>query len=149
MATLPDILAAYDWGHHPEGLLFVETDRDAHRTSGHWLYHDGAASVFHRVLNSDELWFVHAGRLLLHVLEPGGGLHTLRLGTDLSNGERPRHVVPRGLWQAAELPPGEPWAFGTCVCAPPFTFDRSFEIADIAPLTAGWPEHEALIRRLT
>ncbi len=149
MTTLEAVLAAYDWYDHPEGPKFVETDRDPHRTSGHWLYSGGAVSVFHRVLDSDELWYIHRGSLMVHVLEPGGSLTTLRLGTDIAQGERPRHVVPRSLWQAAELPPGGSWAFGTNVCAPPFTFEGSFELAKQATLLAEWPAHDALIRRLT
>ena len=149
MVTLAEILAAYDWYDHPEGPRFVETDRDLHRTSGHWLYADGAVSTFHRVMDSDELWFIHSGRLLLHVLEPDGRVRTTALGTDLAAGESPRGMVPQGLWQAAELPPGEPWAFGTCVCAPPFTFEDSFEHAGADALLERWPQHAGLIRRLT
>jgi len=149
MPTLDEILAAYDWYDHPEGPRFVETDRDQHRTSAHWLYMDGAVSVFHRVSDSDELWFIHEGRLLLHMLEPDGRVRTRLLGTDLAAGERPRWSVPRGLWQAAELPPGESCAFGTCVCAPPFTFEGSFELAETDSLLSQWPQHEDLIRRLT
>jgi hypothetical protein len=35
---IDDILAAYDWFDHPDGPKFVETHRDEHRTSGHWLF---------------------------------------------------------------------------------------------------------------
>lgn len=149
MATLEEVLGAYDWYDHPEGVRFVETERDPHRTSGHWLYAPGTTSVFHRVVDNAELWYVHHGRLLLHVLEPGGAATTLRLGTDVARGERPQHVVPVGSWQAAELPADTSWAFGSVVCAPPFSFDESFEIASRDVLLGGWPEHAALIRRLT
>ena len=149
MAELEEVLAAYDWYDHPEGAKFVETHRDNHRTSGHWLYADGAGSIFHRVLDSAELWYIHQGSLLIHVLNPDGSLDTLRLGNDIAAGERPSHVVPTGLWQASELPPGTPWAFGTVVCAPPFNFGDNFQLAQPDTLLPNWPAHEQLIRRLT
>ncbi len=149
MATLDEIRAAYDWYDHPEGIKFVETDRDSARTSGHFLYMDGAASAFHRVVDNAELWYLHQGRLLIHVLGPDGALTTHRLGMDLAGGERPQHVVPVGAWQAAELPAGTPWAFGSVVCAPPFSFANSYRAAERADLLAHWPAHASLIRRLT
>jgi uncharacterized protein len=149
MPTLDEVLAAYDWYDHPEGIKFVETDRDPARTSGHFLYLPGTSSVFHRVVDNAELWYIHHGSLLLHVLEPGGALTTHRLGSDVAGGERPSHVVPVGIWQAAELPHETPWAFGSVVCAPPFSFEHSYQEAERGPLLAGWPEHASLIRRLT
>ncbi len=149
MPTLEEILTAYDWYDHPEGIKFVETDRDPARTSGHFLYMDGAASAFHRVVDNAELWYLHHGRLLIHVLGPEGSLTTHRLGMDVAAGERPQHVVPVGTWQAAELPAGTTWAFGSVVCAPPFSFEESYQAANRASLLAEWPEHAATIRRLT
>ena len=66
---IDDILAAYDWFDHPEGIKFVETHRDAHRTSGHWLLLPGVFSSFHKVGNNEELWLIHLGRVLVHVFE--------------------------------------------------------------------------------
>ena len=145
---LGDILRSYGWYDHPEGPKFVQTHRDEHRTSGHWLFLPGVFSAFHRVLNSEELWLIHMGRLLVHVLEPGGGHRLLRLGTDFEAGERPVVTVPLGYWQAAEMVDGTPYAFGTNVCAPPFSFGE-FEMADQADLLRQFPSHEALLLRLT
>ncbi len=145
---LDDILSAYGWYDHPEGPKFVQTHRDEYRTSGHWLFLPGVFSAFHRVLNSEELWLIHEGRLLVHVIDPGGGHTILRLGTDIAAGERPVVTVPLGTWQAAEMAEGVPYAFGTNVCAPPFCFDE-LEIADRDELVREYPDHEDLIRRLT
>jgi predicted cupin superfamily sugar epimerase len=141
------ILAAYDWYDHPEGPKFVETHRDAYRTSGHWLFLPGVFSAFHRVLNNEELWIIHEGRLLVHVLDPRGAHHVLRLGTDLACGERPVVSVPVGHWQA-ELPEGAPFAFGTNVCAPAFSFEQ-FVAEDREALLRDFSAHADLVRRLT
>lgn len=145
---LEEILSAYEWYDHPEGPKFVETHRDRYRTSGHWLFLPGVFSTFHKVHNSEELWLIHAGRLLLHVLDPDGRYRLLSLGTDFKTGERPVWSVPKGCWQAAEIPEGVPYAFGTNVCAPAFSFDK-LETARRDVLTRKFPEHKDLILHLT
>ena len=72
----------------------------------------------------------------------------MRLGTDFTAGERPVITVPAGHWQASEIPEGTPFAFGTNICAPPFSFDE-FCIADREELLIKFPEHSDLITRLT
>jgi predicted cupin superfamily sugar epimerase len=67
---------------------------------------------------------------------------------DLAAGERPVIVVPQGHWQAAEVPPGVPYALGSNVCAPGFSWD-SFELGDRPALIEAYPEHRDLIMRLT
>ncbi|MBN2388484.1 MAG: cupin domain-containing protein [Anaerolineales bacterium] len=148
MTTIDDILAAYDWYDHPDGPKFVETHRDDYRSSGHWLFLPGAFSSFHKVINNEELWLIHTGRLLIHTLAPDGTHHILCLGTDIGAGECPVLSVPAGFWQAAELPDGTPFAFGTNVCAPAFSFEQ-FSIATQEDLLRHYPDHAALIMRLT
>lgn len=145
---LKELLASYEWLDHPDGPRFVETHRDRFRTSGHWLFLPGSFSSFHRVTNAEELWLIHAGRLFVHVLTPTGEHRLVRLGVDVRSGDKPVAVVPAGHWQAAELPDGVPFAFGTNVCAPPFSYD-AFAIAERETLLAEYPGHEALVRRLT
>ena len=145
---IDDILAAYEWYDHPDGPKFVETHRDQYRSSGHWLFLPGAVSWFHKVLNNEELWLIHAGRLLVHVLDPDGTHRILRLGIDHAAGERPVVTVPAGHWQAAEIPEGTPFAFGTNVCAPPFSFEK-FYVARREDLLREFPNHVDLITRLT
>lgn len=144
-ARLTHLVERFDWYHHPEGMLFFETDRSEQRTCGHWLFQRGAVSKFHRVKDSDEIWVVQEGRLLVHVLNPSGGLDHYTLG--FGPGEHATLTVPAGYWQAAELAPGESYAFGTNVCAPPFTFEGSLELAD-STLAERFPDHSALIERL-
>jgi len=145
---LDDILAAYDWFDHPDGCKFAEVYRDAYRTCGHWLYLPGAFSSYHKVCNNEELWLIHAGRALVHVLDPGSAHHVLRLGLDLAAGERPVVTVPANHWQATEIPEGTPFAFGTNVCAPPFFYEE-FAMAHREDLLREYPQHADLILRLT
>ena len=142
------ILKAYDWFDHPDGPKFVETHRDKYRTSGHWLFLPGSFSSFHKVNNNDELWLIHEGKLLLHLLGPDGRKSIIHLGMDLDSGETPVANVPIGYWQAAELPEKQAFAFGTNVCAPPFSFDE-FYIADRESLLTDYPNENELILRLT
>lgn len=147
-AILDNLLQSYNWYDHPEGPKFVETHRDEYRTSGHWLFLPGAISAFHQVLNNEELWLIHQGRLLIHVIDPEGKHMIHRLGNDVNTGEKPVISVPKGYWQAAELAADEDFAFGTNVCAPCFEFDL-FKLASRAELTKEFPEHRELITRLT
>jgi uncharacterized protein len=126
----------------------VETHRDAYRTSGHFLFRPGSFSSFHKVKNNEELWLIHVGRILVHVLTPHGEHRVLRLGLDFAAGERPVVTAPLGYWQAAEIPDGVSLAFGTNVCAPGFEYDQ-FKIAPRELLLKEYPDHEALIMRLT
>lgn len=148
LRELGELLRGYEWYDHPEGPKFVETHRDEHRTCGHWLFLPGSISVFHRVLNNEELWIAQRGRLLVHTLDPRGEHVVRTLGFDVSVGEHPVLSVPLGWLQAAELAPGEPFAFGANVCAPPFHFER-FELTPRAALIESWPQHRELALRLT
>ena len=149
-AALEALLAAYAWYDHPEGPKFVETHRDAHRTNGHWLFVPGAISAFHRVVNNEELWLAQRGSLRIHVIDDAGRHTSQVLGLHVAGGEQPVIAVPQGVWQAAELVPGEPFAFGSNVCAPPFSFEADgFELAERAPLIERFVAHADLIARLT
>src|SRR5262245_40971406 len=98
---LTELLGGYEWFDHTEGPKFVETHRYQYRTSGHWLFHPVSFSAFHRLADNHELWLIHAGSLLVHVLDSVGRHSVLRLGTNLSGGESPIVEVPSGCWQAA------------------------------------------------
>lgn len=141
------LLAAYEWYDHPEGPKFVETHRNSERTSGHWLFLPGAISAFHRVQNNDELWLIQRGRLLVHTVDDAGHHVVHRLGTDPERGERPVLEVKKNCLQAAELPFGEAFAFGSNVCAPAFSFDE-LTIRTAPELSEMFPPHAGLFQRL-
>lgn len=150
---------------HPEGGYFREVYRSAlevrhpgvpagtqdRRCAGTLIYFllSGAQfSAFHRVRWTDELWHLYAGGPLeLHTLDGAGG-HTRReLTTDLARGE-PTALVPAGIWQAARLAPGVPWAFGGCSVSPGFEF-ADFEMPPRRELAAAHARHVEIIAELT
>ncbi len=116
-------------------------------TAIYFLLEAGDVSVLHR-LQSDELWFHHAGgTALVHALTGDGTLHTQRLGRELDRGDALQAQVERGVWFGAEVAPGAPYVLGSCTVSPGFDF-AEFEMARRAELLAQFPEHHELIERL-
>lgn len=118
---------------HPEGGFYRETFRapapDGSRgasTAIYYLLRERDVSVWHRVVDADEVWHHYAGAPLELRLADGGEISSLRLGTDLAAGERPQAVVPAGVWQAARPLGG--WVLVGCTVAPAFEF-AGFEMA--------------------
>lgn len=150
---------------HPEGGAFRQTYRAAeeiaaealparfgaaraHATAIYFLLGRGETSTLHR-LRADELWFFHAGgALLVHGIDPGGRLHTRRLGPDVTRGDALQAVVPHGWWFGAEPAAETAYALVSCAVAPGFDF-ADFELAERATLLARFPAHRGVIERLT
>jgi predicted cupin superfamily sugar epimerase len=142
---------------HPEGGLYRETFRAsavvdrpegvrAASTAIYFLLPAGSFSAIHRV-RSDEVWHHYAGDALeLHTIDPDGVHAVVRLGKELPR-ERPQHVVPAGTWQAA-VPAGARYTLCGCTVAPGFDF-VDFEMPRRAELIRRFPQHTALIERLT
>jgi predicted cupin superfamily sugar epimerase len=141
---------------HPEGGFYAETFRSslpvqahggarAASTAIYFLLRAHDVSAFHRV-RSDEVWHHYAGDPLeLLLLDTGGALSRLRLGTDFAGGERPQAVAPAGVLQAARVLPGARHGFALCGCtvAPGFEF-ADFELPGRDALQAQFPQHAAL-----
>jgi hypothetical protein len=90
---------------------------------------------------------IHEGSLEVFVLDEGV-LTLHRLGNDWKSGERPSITLPAGALQAARLAAHSEFAFGSNVCAPPFTYE-AMNMPSRAELLRDYPEHERLIVRLT
>jgi predicted cupin superfamily sugar epimerase len=150
---------------HPEGGFFRETFRAPPRpeplepgrggpvraasTAIYFLLPASAFSAFHSV-SSDEAWHWYDGDPLeLHVIAPNGEHDVHVLGRDLVAGQRPQHVVPAGLLQAARPRIGAR-GFSLCGCtvAPGFDF-ADFVMPERATLTERFPAHATLIERFT
>lgn len=159
---------------HPEGGYYRETFRSVDEvqagglparygasrscsTAIYFLLESGQASALHR-LQSDEVWHYHAGTgLTLHVIDLAGRVRTHALGPDVERGEAFQVVIPARHWFGAEV--NEPqreregssspaFTLAGCTVAPGFCFE-DFELGDRATLVARYPQHRALIERLT
>jgi uncharacterized protein len=152
------VVEALGLAPHPEGGFFRETFRAplvigtlqgsrAASTAIYFLLPAGMFSAFHRV-RSDEVWHHYDGDPVeLHTLQNEGGYAVTRLGRDLARGERPQHVVPAGVWQAA-VPSGERFALCGCTVAPGFDF-ADFDMPSRADLLQRFPQRRDVVRRLT
>jgi uncharacterized protein len=118
---------------HPEEGHYRETFRDAAILGGaraastaiYFLLRKGERSRWHRV-DAVEVWHFYAGAPLVLRIAADGGPQALRLGADLTAGERPQAVIPARAWQNAESLGA--WTLVGCTVAPGFEFS-GFELA--------------------
>jgi predicted cupin superfamily sugar epimerase len=130
-----DIIRLLELRPHPEGGHFRETVRDSpagpgsrpNSTAIYFLLRAGERSHWHRV-DATEVWHYYAGAALTLEVAPTaeGPIERIKLGPDLTAGERPQAVVPAHAWQAAESQ-GD-WTLVGCTVAPGFDF-AGFELA--------------------
>lgn len=137
--TARAICKALDLAPHPEGGWYRETWRadakDSERAAGtaiHFLLAAGERSHWHRV-DATEIWLWHAGDpLALHLAnDEAAGHETVRLGSDVGNGDAPQAIVRPDQWQAAEPLTGPAgYCLVSCVVIPGFDFD-GFTLAPV------------------
>jgi predicted cupin superfamily sugar epimerase len=132
--TAAEIIARLELRPHPEGGHYRETFRDswsdgngrAYSTAIYFLLARGERSHWHRI-DAVEVWHYYAGNALnLKIANEGCPGHTVRLGPDITAGERPQAIVPAHAWQMAEST-GD-WTLVGCTVAPGFEFAK-FELA--------------------
>ncbi len=117
-------------------------------TAIYYLLEPDTFSEIHR-LRSDELFHFYMGDAVEMLrLYPDGRGERVVIGTDLTAGERPQVVVPRGVWQGSRLAAGGSWALLGCSVSPGFEFE-DYEEGVRAELMDGWPEWTEMIRGLT
>jgi len=162
------LVEAYELEPHPEGGFYKELYRSAqlistealgfhfegdrnYCTSIYFLLTAGNFSTFHRI-KQDEVWHFYTGHpLTVHVIDENGSYQAHKVGFDLAEGLAPQLVVPAGAWFASSVncPEGEEgYSFVGCTVAPGFDF-RDFELAKREELTALFPAHQEIIRKLT
>jgi hypothetical protein len=150
---------------HPEGGYYRETYRSAedipatalperyagsrpYATTIFYLLKSGDFSALHR-LTSDETWHFYSGAALdIHILSPDGGYWKPRLGNNPEQDQSFQVVVPAGCWFGATVATGDGYTLCACSVSPGFDF-ADFELADRRALTACYPAHAELIRKLT
>ena len=139
--------------HPKEAGYFVETYRSA-ETSGsrnlstaiYFLLKQGSFSEIHR-LRSDELFHFYLGSAAeVLLLDANGNGKIVRLGNDLSKGETPQLIIPKGCWQGARST-GDFTLMG-CTVSPGFEYE-DYESGDRSELIARYPEWKEWIIRLT
>lgn len=103
-------------------------------------------SAFH-IIHSDELWhFLDGGTVRIHFISPEGEYFTRHCGSGLAEGEWPIVHVPGKHWFAAETL--SDFSLVSCTVMPGFDYE-DFALATHQELIQQYPQHEAIIRRLT
>ena len=117
-------------------------------TAIYYLLEPGTFSEMHR-LESDEIFHHYMGGAveMLELFEDGSSSRVV-IGKDLEAGERPQHVVRRGVWQGSRLVGDEGWALLGCSVSPGFEF-VDYADASADELIARWPGEAEMIRGLT
>ena len=117
-------------------------------TAIYYLLTPETVSAMHRV-KSDEIFHFHLGDpVTMLQLHPDGTAAIVTLGTDIAAGQQLQAVVPAGTWQGAVLNEGGRFALMGCTVAPGYEFD-DFELGRRSDLIGRFPQHAALIERLT
>ncbi len=150
---------------HPEGGYFNEIYRSgeifeasvlperyngsrAFLTSIYFLLEGKQFSSFHK-LQSDEIWHFYDGSpVKIFIITHEGKMEERVLGNNLNANETLQIVVEKNNWFAAELKDKTSFALVGCTVAPGFSFE-DFEIGDRNKLLKDYPEHSAIILRLT
>jgi predicted cupin superfamily sugar epimerase len=150
---------------HPEGGYFREIYRSpeaiskdslptryegdrSFSTSIYFLLIQEQFSAFHR-LKSDELWHFYLGSpLAIHIIDEDGNYSTAKLGKDFEKGEVFQTAIKAGSWFGAAADDVSSYSLVGCTVAPGFDF-ADFELGDREELSKRYPEHRAIIERLT
>jgi predicted cupin superfamily sugar epimerase len=163
--------SAHDWIEtlglkpHPEGGWFRETYRSdeavaraalpsrftgdrAFSTAIYYLLEGEEFSALHRIRQDEVFHFYDGCGLTLHVIDPAGDYATIRLGRDPAGDAVPQAVVPAGCVFGATVSVPGSFALVGCTVATGFDF-ADFELPERAELCRRFPQHRAVIERLT
>ncbi|GAE28399.1 hypothetical protein JCM9140_4622 [Halalkalibacter wakoensis JCM 9140] len=141
---------------HPEGGFFQRSFRSLEEvpernrvlyTSIYFLLRSGDVSHFHR-LQSDELWYFHAGSSLsVHIIHENGEYEEARLGLNIEKGEKPQVLVPKNAIFGSSLSQENSFSLVGCMVAPGFEYE-DFELFTQKELLKDYPEHEEIIKKM-
>ena len=124
-----EIIEKLDLSPHPEGGWYKETlvsrNKNGLRSDVsaiYFLLKEGETAHWHKITDAAEIWSWHAGAALsLYRKQGDEPVEILKLGCDLSQGERPQVIIPKGAWQAASAKEG--WVLASNIVAPGFDFN--------------------------
>lgn len=140
---------------HPEGGYYKETYRSEATQDGraiatgiYFLLTSDNVSNFHRI-DAEEMWHFYAGDpLTVHMIDAVGAYSCLSIGPDIAAGQHFQAVVPAGVWFGSTIDVEGGFALVGCTVSPGFEFG-GFELAERAGLSAQFPQHAPIIKRLT
>ena len=116
-------------------------------TSIYFLLTSNDVSHFHR-LQSDELWYYHAGSpLSVHMIDENGEYTEHKLGLDLENGEVPQVLVPKNTIFGSSVKDRETFSLVGCMVSPGFEY-QDFELFTQEELLLKYPEHKEIIVKI-
>jgi uncharacterized protein len=149
---------------HPEGGYFRRTFESQEKTSDqelsvhfegkrmlytsiYFLLTSDDVSHFHR-LQSDELWYYHAGSpLSIHMIDENGVYTEQKLGLDLENGEVPQVLVPKNTIFGSSVNDKRTFSLVGCMVSPGFEYE-DFELFTQEELLAKYPEQREIIMKI-
>ena len=148
-----DMTPHIEGGYYKECLLStdpVQREDISSKTlwsSIYFLLQTGEVSHFHR-LKSDEIWYFHSGMpLTIYMISPEGELICKQLGLNISKGESPQVLVPKGYIFGSALNE-DGYSLVGCMVAPSFSYE-DFELFERTKLLEHYPQHEDVIKKLT
>jgi hypothetical protein len=159
---------------HPEGGFYKETYRadvtvDPHvetkkkqqvklsknkprsiSSTIYYLLKGKQVSLFHKLKCAEEMWHFYTGSSMTIYLiqETTRELLALKLGDNSESGEMFQILVKRGSWFGAVVNEPSSYSLVGCTVCPAFTFE-DFELANRKTLISMYPEHKAIIKKLT
>jgi len=144
---------------HPEGGFYRPTFQSEEwmsrqqgerrfYTSIYFLLRSQDVSHFHR-LQSDELWYFHAGSpLTVHMIHPDGTYEARKLGLNVELGEQPQILVPKDTIFGSTVDEEDTFSLVGCMVSPGFDF-KDFELFKEQELLDQFPQHEKIIKKLS
>lgn len=157
--TAQEIIRELQLMPHPEGGFYRETYRAGEQmktqhgairnvcTAIYFLLQDKDKSHLHRI-QSDELWFFHAGQALEIFYIDEGSLKFVILGNDIANGENLFFKIPANTWFGCRVRGEQGFALVSCTVAPGFDF-QDFELAKRELLIQQYPDLRAFMEEFT
>ncbi len=150
---------------HPEGGFYREIYRSVETvaaqalperfngtrslsTAIYFLLEGDDFSALHRI-QSDEVWHFYAGSsITIHTIDLSGEYDRILLGSNPENDEYFVAAIGARCWYGATLNEPGSYALVGGTVAPGFEFEE-LELANRTDLIRSFPEHSAVIRRLT
>jgi uncharacterized protein len=107
-------------------------------------------SFFHRLNCAEEMWHFYTGSsMTIYIIqETTRKLLELKMGDNPEDGEMFQVLVKRGSWFGAMINDPSSYSLVGCTVCPAFMFE-DFELADRKTLISMYPEHKAIIKKLT